>query len=108
MNGSPGLITAIDVADGTAKWAYGFSDTVRNFPALAGGLLFVGSGGVTGMYAFDGGTGAKQWSFQDADVTRDGANGCLEGPEERRRQGVATRRVIDGEAEDAIAGTLDQ
>jgi eukaryotic-like serine/threonine-protein kinase len=71
MNGSPGLITAIDVADGTAKWAYGLSDTARNFPALAGGLLFVGSGGVTGMYAFDGETGTKQWSFQDAGVTRD-------------------------------------
>ena len=71
MNGKPSMIMALDVAYGTAKWAYGFNDTARNSPALAGGLLFAGSGGATGLYAFDSRTGTKQWSFQDTSATRD-------------------------------------
>jgi outer membrane protein assembly factor BamB len=71
MNGNPGMIMALDVAYGTAKWAYGFNDTARNSPALAGGLLFAGSGGATGLHAFDSRTGTKQWSFQDTSATRD-------------------------------------
>jgi outer membrane protein assembly factor BamB len=71
MNGNPSMIMALDVAQGTPKWAYGFNDTARNSPALAGGLLFAGSGGATGLYAFDSRTGTKQWSFQDTSATRD-------------------------------------
>ena len=41
-------------------------------------------------------------------VRREGANLRFEGSEERRRQRVAPLRVIDGESEDAVAGTLYQ
>jgi outer membrane protein assembly factor BamB len=54
------FVQAVDLATGAERWRYATAGTVWSSPAVAGGLVFVGSGSGT-LYALDAATGALAW-----------------------------------------------
>jgi outer membrane protein assembly factor BamB len=65
-----GLVAALDLATGSARWTTQLSGKVRPM-AVAGSILYLGADQEQKVYALDTATGGKLWSF---DV--DGANDC--------------------------------
>lgn len=66
-------LTPANIGNLKLKWALAFpgASRVRSAPALAGGLLFVGSHGGT-VYALDRETGCARWSFDASAEVRTG------------------------------------
>jgi outer membrane protein assembly factor BamB len=68
-NSKTGAVMGIDARNGAKKWADPFADYATHRPALAGGLLFVPSGGQVDFWAIDARTGDLRWSFKDTSAS---------------------------------------
>jgi glucose dehydrogenase len=60
-----GTLYALGASDGAQRWAFNAPDPKDHMyaaPAVAGGLVYVGTGGTTDLfYALDAATGAERW-----------------------------------------------
>ena len=61
--GLDGTVYAVDAATGTGTWRVDVGETVHGSPAVADGLVFVGSSGFDDnhVYALDAATGERRW-----------------------------------------------
>jgi len=67
----------VNVATGTAQWAFESGDHIEGGPVEAGGTLFF-SAGNDGLYAVDATTGVRKWNFR-ADLHIDSSPSVADG-----------------------------
>ena len=67
----------VDVATGTARWAFESGDHIEGGPVEAGGTLYF-SAGNDGLYAIDSTTGVRRWNFR-ADLHIDSSPSVADG-----------------------------
>jgi outer membrane protein assembly factor BamB len=60
-----GTLYALNAATGAKEWSYTTGYTDGSSPALANGVLYIGSH--TGVYALNPATGAEEWSYTTGD-----------------------------------------
>ncbi len=69
LSGSNGIVRALDVASGKARWTAYMGGAVRYPPTVADGRVLVGSGDGY-AYAFEAATGRLLWRFRAAPIER--------------------------------------
>ncbi|MGW1844562.1 outer membrane protein assembly factor BamB family protein [Streptomyces sp. NPDC001966] len=64
-----GRVFALDAATGRRKWEFDAGDSVNSVPAVAGGVVYVGSDD-RNVYALDAATGKKKWAYATGDMVK--------------------------------------
>ena len=81
MAGNGPTVHALEAATGTELWTYNTGANVTSSPAVANGVVYIGSGyGGNKVYAFDAATGTLLWSYTTGDSVRSSpavANGVV-------------------------------
>ena len=70
IGGADGVVYALDLATGTARWTARTGGRVRASPAISGGMVIVGSWDGR-VYAFDLATGTERWVHRTIGDTLD-------------------------------------
>ncbi len=68
MNTSETILSPSTVSGLTQKWSYATSEAISSSPAVANGVVYVGSDDGK-VYALDAATGAFDWSYTTGEAT---------------------------------------